>query len=240
MRMSPEKTQSVYQKIDIDWEYLRDAIPIKDVFELVGVDVDSKNKANCIAHADKNPSMVINPKKNRCRCFSCGFFGSPIDVVMQTQNLTSRDAAVYLSENFGGGVTILEEKQDDFPKPPYFTPAQYKMLGLKANPFQQHSVKNRLTESTSKQESYLLTQQEAATLVLDKINEYIKDWQRYLQGILQKFPELDVETIEYMSSVIKKDIDIGETMREMMQDYLLEIHEYLDEYYKDYLEEKEP
>jgi hypothetical protein len=35
----------------------------------------------CVAHDEKHPSMSL--KGNRARCFSCGYYGDPIDVYMK-------------------------------------------------------------------------------------------------------------------------------------------------------------
>lgn len=58
--------------------------------------------APCVFHSDSNPSMVYNPPEsqfpNTVKCFSCGHFGSVIDVVM-AQNRCDFKAAVDIIKN---------------------------------------------------------------------------------------------------------------------------------------------
>ncbi len=51
----------------------------------------------CPFHDDDTPSLIISPKSNLFNCFGCGASGSTIDWVMKTQNLSFREAAVWLS-----------------------------------------------------------------------------------------------------------------------------------------------
>ena len=59
--------------------------------------------AQCLFHDDSRPSMVYNDDMtqfpNTVKCYSCGAFGSVIDVVMKVENT-----------DFKGAVAILKEK----------------------------------------------------------------------------------------------------------------------------------
>jgi len=61
------------------------------------VKVGRDGKARCFKHNDKSPSMHIYRKKNNFYCFSCGFHGSVIDVVMEMQGLDFKGAIKYLN-----------------------------------------------------------------------------------------------------------------------------------------------
>ena len=45
------------------------------------------NKAVCIFHDDKNPSMLVN-KDNTFKCFSCGEWGDTISLVMKLKGIS--------------------------------------------------------------------------------------------------------------------------------------------------------
>jgi len=54
-------------------------------------------KAKCIWHEDNDPSMHYYKKKNKVYCFSCKKGGDALDVVMQQQNCTLREAISFLN-----------------------------------------------------------------------------------------------------------------------------------------------
>jgi len=54
------------------------------------------NKAKCLWHADKNPSLVYFPKTNTVYCFSCSKFGDAIDVHRAVNNSTFTQAVKVL------------------------------------------------------------------------------------------------------------------------------------------------
>lgn len=63
-------------------------------------------KARCLFHDDKNPSMIYNDFKhkdypNTIKCFSCGKFGSVIDIIMAQQNLDFSNAIRWLKRMYG-------------------------------------------------------------------------------------------------------------------------------------------
>ena len=221
-----------YNRILIDWEYFRNELPIAEVIDALGIEMSQKGLAKCIAHNDTNPSMHVSVSKNRCKCFACGFGGSPIDLVMESQSLTNREAVIWLYENFGQGITFLEEvKDENIPEPPVFTTEQYKMLGLKSNPFQIHSIKlpkgwKADGNLSSEQIQYIIDQEEAAGIVLDKIAEYTKTWNQYLEGIVSNFPLLDTKTVAYMRDVINDHLRVTKVMRESVLAYVDELIKY--------------
>lgn len=61
------------------------------------VSVGRDGKVKCLKHNEKTPSMHIYRKKNNFYCFSCGFHGSVIDYIMETQGLNFKDAVKYLN-----------------------------------------------------------------------------------------------------------------------------------------------
>jgi len=54
-------------------------------------------KALCIFHSEKRPSMSLNLKTNRIKCFACGINFDPIGYVMEMQNISFISAVKYLN-----------------------------------------------------------------------------------------------------------------------------------------------
>ncbi len=54
-------------------------------------------KTLCEFHNDKNPSMSLNRKTNRVKCFACGVNFDPIAYVMETQKVSFIEAVKYLN-----------------------------------------------------------------------------------------------------------------------------------------------
>jgi len=81
------------------------AVDITELARRLGLDFKGKN-ARCFnqqAHpsGDKNPSLGFDGKANRFKCFACGVSGSPIDLVMQTQDLDFKGACEWLEQTYG-------------------------------------------------------------------------------------------------------------------------------------------
>ncbi len=68
----------------------RDA-PIRSVLGKAGtiMSAGSKEKMRCIAHNDKNPSLQIDPIRNNCHCWSCGWGGDVIEAYMKVQEVNN-------------------------------------------------------------------------------------------------------------------------------------------------------
>ena len=60
------------------------------------IEFNRARKALCVFHNEKNPSMSLNPKTNRIKCFACGINLDPIGYVMETQKISFIDAVKYL------------------------------------------------------------------------------------------------------------------------------------------------
>jgi DNA primase len=54
----------------------------------------------CPFHADKSPSFYVSPAKNICKCFACGGGGSPVNFIMQHEQLDFFDALRYLAKKY--------------------------------------------------------------------------------------------------------------------------------------------
>jgi DNA primase len=65
-------------------------------------------------HNDTNPSFIVNPNKNICHCFVCGFGGNPISFYSKYKKITFSEAAVELAQKYNISVKTIDSnfKQD--------------------------------------------------------------------------------------------------------------------------------
>lgn len=54
----------------------------------------------CPFHADRSPSFYVSPAKNICKCFACGKGGSPINFIMEHEQMTFNEALRYLAKKY--------------------------------------------------------------------------------------------------------------------------------------------
>ena len=81
------------------------AIPIRQVADRLGLEFKGKN-AKCFnserhSRGDKSPSLGLDLKTNRFKCFACDVKGSTIDLIMQTQGLDFKQSCEWLANAFG-------------------------------------------------------------------------------------------------------------------------------------------
>jgi len=66
------------------------SVPVDTLLEFQG------GYAYCLWHEEDNPSLHYHGKSNRVKCFSCGFGGSPVDIIIKREGLGFKDAVRYL------------------------------------------------------------------------------------------------------------------------------------------------
>jgi len=81
--------------MSIDFSGIRAANPIADV---VGRYVELKRagaeyRGLCPFHADKSPSLYVNPKKGKAFCMACHWAGDAIDFVAEHEQCELAEAA---------------------------------------------------------------------------------------------------------------------------------------------------
>jgi len=81
------------------------AINIKDIWQALGYELPRGNSnARCFGvthkNGDRNPSMGLDTKTNRYKCFACGISGDGIELVKQARGLDFRGATEWLSDAF--------------------------------------------------------------------------------------------------------------------------------------------
>lgn len=82
-----------YQKKEGDKEAVKE-IPIDELLEFNGA-----NKAHCLWHNERSPSMHYYKKDNKVHCFGCGKQADTIDVLMALEGKTFKEVV----EAYGNG-----------------------------------------------------------------------------------------------------------------------------------------
>lgn len=62
----------------------------------------------CPFHNEKTPSFTVSPAKNICHCFGCGKGGSPVNFIIEHENLSYVDALRYLAKKYR--IEIVEKE----------------------------------------------------------------------------------------------------------------------------------
>lgn len=98
----------------IDTEPLR-AINIRDVYQALGYEFrGGHSNARCFspAHAkgDRNPSLGLDTRANRFKCFACGIQGDTIELVMQARRLDFKQATEWLADAFNAPISRINDK----------------------------------------------------------------------------------------------------------------------------------
>jgi len=75
---------------------LRD-LPIEQVARRLGLEL-THGKTYCLWHPDKHPSLTIDQRHNRVKCWACGKSADTIELVMKANNLSFREACDYLGD----------------------------------------------------------------------------------------------------------------------------------------------
>ncbi len=95
------------------YEKAKSLVTAREAAEHYGLTVNRYGMALCPFHDDHNPSMKLD---DRFHCFGCGEDGDVIDFTAKLFQLTLREAAEKLIENFGDGAFIPDAPL--LPKPP--------------------------------------------------------------------------------------------------------------------------
>ena len=219
---------SVYKRNEtIDWEFYR-AVPIEEVADILGLDVDRHKKFCCPAHNDTHPSAKLNLDNNTWKCFACGEGGSPIDLVMASEKIGKLDAIKFLENYYKEGITRKSDVEDNTLMPPQIPKEFLTAIGLKTDPFAEIRIRsivfeNKDKEITTEQSSFILSCEESANLVMDKITDYINGMEKYAAGILQDFPRLGSKASSYIWDTAKEHIARAQGYLELCRNYADEL-----------------
>ena len=80
------------------FEAVKQSVTVREAAQMYGIEVNRSGMACCPFHDDKNPSMKVDV---RFHCFGCGADGDVIDFTARLYNLSPKEAAEKLAQDFG-------------------------------------------------------------------------------------------------------------------------------------------
>lgn len=80
------------------FEAVKQSVSTREAAAFYGIEVKRNGMACCPFHDDKNPSMKVD---QRFHCFGCGADGDVIDLTARLYNLSPKEAAEKLAQDFG-------------------------------------------------------------------------------------------------------------------------------------------
>ncbi len=80
------------------FEVVKHSVSARKAAQMYGIEVRRNGMACCPFHDDKNPSMKLD---RRFHCFGCGADGDAIDFTARLYNLSPKEAAEKLAQDFG-------------------------------------------------------------------------------------------------------------------------------------------
>jgi len=78
---------------------VKQSVTVREAAQMYGIEVNRSGMACCPFHDDKNPSMKLN--EEYFYCFGCGATGDVIDFTARLYNLSPKEAAEKLAQDFG-------------------------------------------------------------------------------------------------------------------------------------------
>lgn len=100
----------------IDEETVQRILDAADIVEVVSDFVKLRRsganyKGLCPFHNERTPSFSVNKARNICKCFSCGKGGSPVNFIMEHEQMSYQEALRYLARKYN--IEIREREQTD-------------------------------------------------------------------------------------------------------------------------------
>lgn len=74
-------------------------------------DADRAILGLCPFHNERTPSFSVSKSKNICKCFSCGKGGSPVNFIMEIEQISYSEALRYLAKKYN--IEIKEHEMSD-------------------------------------------------------------------------------------------------------------------------------
>lgn len=96
----------------IDQETVQRILDTADIVDVVSDFVKLRRsganyKGLCPFHSERTPSFSVNKARNICKCFSCGKGGSPVNFIMEIEQLSYSEALRYLAKKYN--IEIVEK-----------------------------------------------------------------------------------------------------------------------------------
>lgn len=100
----------------IDRETVQRILDTADIVDVVSDFVSLKRRgANyiglCPFHNERTPSFSVSKSKGICKCFSCGKGGSPVNFIMEIEQMSYQEALRYLAKKYN--IEIVEHEMSD-------------------------------------------------------------------------------------------------------------------------------
>lgn len=100
----------------IDRETVQRILDTADIVDVVSDFVSLKKRGTsylglCPFHNERTPSFSVSKAKNICKCFSCGKGGSPLNFIMEHEQLSYYEALKYLAKKYN--IEIKEHELTD-------------------------------------------------------------------------------------------------------------------------------
>lgn len=100
----------------IDRETVQRILDTAEIVDVVSDYVSLKRRGSsylglCPFHNERTPSFSVSKSKNICKCFSCGKGGSPVNFVMEIEQISYSEALRYLAKKYN--IEIKEHEMSD-------------------------------------------------------------------------------------------------------------------------------
>lgn len=100
----------------IDQETVQKILDAADIVDVVSDFVKLRRsganyKGLCPFHSERTPSFSVNRARNICKCFSCGKGGSPVNFIMEHEQMSFQEALRYLARKYN--IEIVEKDLTD-------------------------------------------------------------------------------------------------------------------------------
>lgn len=135
----------------IDRETVQRIIDTADIVEVVSDFVSLKRRgANyiglCPFHNERTPSFSVSKSKGICKCFSCGKGGSPVNFIMEIEQVGYQEALRYLAKKYN--IEIKEREMSEAEK----AEASQRESMLAVNQFAMAHFESNLTDTADGRE----------------------------------------------------------------------------------------
>lgn len=102
----------------IDRETVQKILDTADIVEVVSDFVSLRRRgANyiglCPFHNERTPSFSVSKAKGICKCFSCGKGGSPVNFLMELEQMSYQEALRYLAKKYNIEIQEHEESEEE-------------------------------------------------------------------------------------------------------------------------------
>ena len=102
----------------IDRQTVQRILDTADIVEVVSDFVHLKRRGSgyiglCPFHNERTPSFSVSKTKNICKCFSCGKGGSPVNFIMEHEQMSYNEALRYLAKKYNIEIQEHEVSEEE-------------------------------------------------------------------------------------------------------------------------------